>query len=185
MDCHIKVAEGWLEEPYKLMKEDYRTMVNPTVFQLDPVTYNFYPSTKGIGSSAGFYWSFVHKWGSGRPGTMESTITMGQFFVTKRWWTEIEGMDPGMEQWGAENIDVSLRTWLCGGRILCAKTCYVAHTFRSKLPYHVDNSKVLRNAVRSAEVWLGEEYIDNFYKARGMKRGTVDYGDISSIDFYF
>lgn len=137
----------------------------------------------GVGSSAGLYWSFKHKWGSGkRDGSLEAAGTMGEFFISKQWWTEIEGMDEGMNQWGGENIDISLRTWLCGGRIVVAPTCYIAHAFRTKFPYQVDGSAVLRNAARSAEVWLGEEFIDIFYKERQIQRGSIDIGDISSID---
>lgn len=110
---------------------------------------------------------------------------MGEFFITKRWWTEIGGMDDGMKQWGGENIDISLRTWLCGGQILIAKTSYLAHAFRTRFPYPVDGNLVLRNAARSAEVWLGEKYINKFYEARRRKRGSINVGDISSIFFIF
>lgn len=48
-------------------------------------------------------------WGGGNPITRESAITMGQFFVTKKWWEEIEGMDTGMRVWGGENIDISIK----------------------------------------------------------------------------
>lgn len=178
MDCHIKVAEGWLEEPYRLMKENYRTVVNPVVFSLNITNYEFYSALHGIGSSAGFYWSLVHRWSCAKPGTMISAGTMGEFFITKRWWTEVNGMDKRMKQWGAENIEISLKTWLCGGRIVVAKSCFIAHGFR-KIPYKIDGYTIRKNYVRLAETWLGEEYINNFYKARKLKRGSVDYGDIS------
>lgn len=112
---------------------------------------------------------------------MQTAATMGEFFITKKWWTEIEGMDTGMLQWGGENIDISLRTWMCGGQIVVADKTYIAHAFRKKAPYKVDVKNVARNAARSAEVWLGPEYIDKFYKSRKIKRGSIDFGDISSI----
>lgn len=35
-----------------------------------------------------------------------------------------------MIAWGGENIDQSLRSWLCGGRIELAAGAYVAHMWR-------------------------------------------------------
>lgn len=108
MDCHIKVAEDWLKEPYELMKADYRTVVNPVVFSLNATTFEFMSALKGVGSAAGFYWTLVHKWGSAKPGYI-SAGTMGEFFISKQWWTDIGGMDKEMKQWGAENVEISIK----------------------------------------------------------------------------
>lgn len=35
-----------------------------------------------------------------------------------------------MIAWGGENIDQSLRSWLCGGRIEVAQGAFVAHMWR-------------------------------------------------------
>ena len=51
------------------------------------------------------------------------------FATTKEWWLKGQ-MDPGLAIWGGENVEISLRTWLCGVQILVAKSSYVAHTFR-------------------------------------------------------
>lgn len=151
------------------------------MFILNDKKFEFKKGTAGIGSSAGFYWSLRHLWGGGIPNTNYAAATMGEFFITKKWWMDIEGMDDGMRQWGGENIDISLRTWLCGGEIRIAKTSYLAHAFRTVFPYPVSQIDVFRNSARSAEVWLGEKYIDKFYTARSKKRGSVDIGNISSI----
>lgn len=58
------------------------------------------------------------------------------FATTKEWWLKGE-MDAGLQIWGGENVEISLRTWLCGGEIYVAKSSYVAHAFRSKFPYAV------------------------------------------------
>lgn len=48
MDSHIKVAKGWLDQPYELMKKDYRTMVSPVVFIMDQEHFEFQPGRNGL-----------------------------------------------------------------------------------------------------------------------------------------
>lgn len=43
---------------------------------------------------------------------------------------ETGGYDEHMIAWGGENIDQSLRSWLCGGRIEVAEGAFVAHMWR-------------------------------------------------------
>ena len=41
---------------------------------------------------------------------------------SRAWWNETEGYDKQMQGWGGENIDQSLRIWLCGGEIVPPRT---------------------------------------------------------------
>lgn len=54
----------------------------------------------------------------------------GLLALSRRWWEETGGYDTKMVAWGGENIDQSLRSWLCGGRIEVADGAYVAHMWR-------------------------------------------------------
>ena len=119
----------------------------------------------GMGSSASFTWGFGILWGGGSRTDDYSPITMGMFSTSKYWWNQGQ-MDSGMGRWGSENIEISLRTWLCGGQIRVAKDSFVAHAFRSKFPYKVDNNDIIRNAVRVASVWMDGEYLERFAAAK-------------------
>lgn len=57
-------------------------------------------------------------------------ISGGLLALSRRWWEETGGYDTKMVAWGGENIDQSLRSWLCGGRIEVADGAYVAHMWR-------------------------------------------------------
>lgn len=194
IDAHVFVSPRWLNTPFKYLSEvgipissslsqDPKTIVNFVNFKLDPDT--FIPSSPyaGIGSSASFSWGLGIFWGGGSKHDDYSPITMGMFSTSKYWWKR-GAMDNGLGRWGGENIEISLRTWLCGGRIRVAKDSYVAHAFRSRFPYKVSMDDINRNNLRVASVWLDGEYLQKYYQAAhiALKEDglpKLEIGDIS------
>lgn len=151
-------------------------------FSLDPDKFLPKKAWQGIGSSASISVDLHQFWGGGSKTDDYSPITMGMFVTSKYWWNQGQ-MDPNLKTWGGENVEISLRTWLCGGRIVVARDSFVAHGFRYKFPYKVNGGDILRNYVRIANVWLDDEYRALFYNASNIKvkNGKVNYsfGDIS------
>ena len=162
-------------------------------FKLNPDTFVPMSHHHGIGrsalcspltpSSASFTWALGIVWGGGSRSDDYSPITMGMFATSKEWWSQ-GAMDEGMGRWGGENIEISLRTWLCGGQIRVAKDSFVAHAFRAKFPYKVNNNDITRNLLRVAMVWMDGEYRQHFLDQKKIKtqngEPVMDYGDISS-----
>ena len=75
-----------------------------------------------------------------------------------------------MGRWGGENIEISLRTWLCGGQIRVANDSFVAHKFNSRFPYKVNPADIQRNNLRVASVWLDGEYLQRYYQSALKKK---------------
>lgn len=69
-----------------------------------------------------------------------------------------------MMMWGAENIEQSIRIWLCGGEIYVARDSRVAHVFRAAFPYKINNTEIYINKVRTVETWF-DEYKAYYYEA--------------------
>lgn len=69
------------------------------------------------------------KWFNSRDNDVP-VLSGGLLGMSRRWWLMTGGYDPIMRGWGGENLDQSLRSWLCGGEIVNAPTSYVAHMWR-------------------------------------------------------
>jgi len=67
------------------------------------------------------------------------------WFCTREWNDHIGLLDEGVGSWGNVGIEISLRTWLCGGTQIVNKKCWQAHFFRKDeggFPYPMDGRKV-------------------------------------------
>ena len=104
----------------------------------------------------------------------------GLFSISREFFERLGTYDPGFDIWGAENLELSFKTWMCGGSLEIIPCSHVGHVFRRKSPYkwktnHTDNNVVRRNLARLAEVWM-----DDFKQYYFLRNGRVsNFGDIS------
>ncbi|KAF8817828.1 hypothetical protein IE077_003971 [Cardiosporidium cionae] len=98
----------------------------------------------------------------------------GVFAVLKDFFFENGAYDDGFECWGTENLEISFRTWMCGGSVECVPCSRVFHLFRSGgFAYKCDPNAVLRNKVRTL-MWM-DEYAELAWNVLG--RPNIDYHD--------
>jgi len=175
IDPHVKVGDDWIEPLIERVESNYKCIAIPLTRGLDPKTWQ---ETSGMDAQTGWRWDLDFYW---RPdnGVDETPSIAGHCFMfTKQWWLESGKFDPGLRQWGCENIEFSLRTWLCGGTVEVARKSVVAHWFKDKFSYTVDADILLANKARVAEVWFGN-HKQSFYNAVHKKPSEIDFGDIS------
>ncbi|KAK4470909.1 hypothetical protein MN116_006419 [Schistosoma mekongi] len=112
----------------------------------------------------------------------------GLFAVWKDDFFHYGGYDEEMSIWGGENIELSLRTWLCHGQIEIIPCSRVGHMFRAKHPYTFPMGKeftILRNHKRTVLVWfkhdtnltLARQYLGYFYTKSPMSK-IIPAGDL-------
>ena len=102
--------------------------------------------------------------------------------------------DPNFEIWGSENLELSFRAWMCGGRLEVLPCSRVGHVFRRESPLRPSKaapngsealrgnggggpaifaSFQLRNKLRTALVWMDDyaRYIAAPKVDRGRRKG--------------
>lgn len=188
MEPHCIVGRHWLEPLLVQLTQsaNHSTIVMPTLDIIPEYDFNDYRTANyHIG---GFDWSLTFNWMTLIRDRNKSwslpepyptpALSGGVFGIWKDFWNHMGAYDSAMTEWGGEHIEMSLRTWRCGGRIEIVPCSHIGHVFRSKNPYEVHIHEVLRNLKRAAKVWL-DEYEYKFY-AEVPRASSIEAGDVSS-----
>ncbi|XP_048755192.2 probable N-acetylgalactosaminyltransferase 9 isoform X2 [Ostrea edulis] len=187
LDSHCETNTGWLEPMLSRIQESPNSVLCPIVDAIDSGTLEY--SKNGGYQVGGFSWSMHFTWRDvpDRDKTHRKytdpvgspTMAGGLFAADRKFFFEIGAYDPGMDVWGGENLEISFRTWMCGGKLEFIPCSRVGHIFRASHPYTFPGNKDTHgiNSMRLAEVWM-DEYKRLFYTHRKDLLGH-DYGDIS------
>lgn len=161
LDAHVKPEVGWADPILRHINTNYKRVVVPLIPILNPDTWE--PNNNAVGTKMMFDWSLMFNWFEDF-NDLVPCMSGGLFAISRQWWHESGEYDYDMMMWGAENIEQSIRIWLCGGEIYVARDSRVAHVFRSKFPYVVNNTQIYINKVRTVETWF-DEYKSYYYEA--------------------
>ena len=187
LDSHCEATEMWIEPILARIKEDRSNVLCPIVDAIDDQTLTY--SKNGGYQVGGFTWSMHFTWRDVPERDVASrkytdpvrspTMAGGLFAADRLYFFEIGAYDPGMDVWGGENLEISFRTWMCGGKLEFIPCSRVGHIFRSSHPYTFPGNKDTHgiNSMRLAEVWM-DEYKRLFYMHRKDLLGQ-DFGDIT------
>jgi len=187
MEPHCIVQRNWLEPLLEqlTLSTDHGTLVMPTLDIIPEDNFRRYnPASHQIG---GFDWTLTFNWMAQIEKRNKSyvypspywtpALSGGIFGIWRDFWEKSGTYDVNMTEWGGEHIEMSLRTWRCGGRIEIVPCSRMGHVFRNKNPYIVHPVEVVRNQKRAALVWL-DNYLETFYSKVPWAR-TLAVGDVS------
>jgi len=176
LDAHVKPEPKWADPLLRHMNINYKRVVVPLIPILDGDTW--VTNNNAVGVKMMFDWSLMFNWFEDF-NDLVPCMSGGLFGITRKWWHESGEYDYQMMMWGAENIEQSIRVWLCGGEIYVARDSRVAHVFRAQFPYKVNNTEIYINKVRTVETWF-DEYKSLYYEADPVAKQFVKVmGDIS------
>merc|ERR1719433_2234447 len=170
LEAHCIVNQEWLQPLLRRVKLNPKTLAMPFLEAIDEDNWGqFRPLPPG-------HWRF--EWNLNliysNPGIKDtaepypSPGTSGGIFAMRKDWFEQLGLfDPGMLEWGGDHVELTFKSWRCGGRIEIVPCSRIGHLFRDPehRPYEVEVMQVVRNYARLARVWL-KDHIHYFNKMK-------------------
>ncbi|CAH0398450.1 unnamed protein product [Chilo suppressalis] len=187
LDSHCECTEGWLEPLLDRIAQDPTTVTSPMVDDIHDSTFEYMPQNSNEIYIGGFNWELKFKWKPIPRNVLAKrdqpaapiktpTISGGLFAINKDFFKKLGYYDEGFDIWGAENLELSFKTWMCGGSLEIIPCSHVGHVFRKRFPYVGQSGAVRRNSMRLAEVWM-DEYAQYFYDTIGKDKRV--YGNVS------
>uniref|UniRef100_A0A182PBN7 Ricin B lectin domain-containing protein n=1 Tax=Anopheles epiroticus TaxID=199890 RepID=A0A182PBN7_9DIPT len=190
LDAHVECTKGWLEPLLEVIARNSSTIAIPTIDQIDEYTMqlkaDFGPKVFGAYQwdlNFGWWGRAVMKKRYPNPYVPFDTPAMagGLFSIERTFFERLGWYDEGFEMYGIENIELSMKSWMCGGRMVIVPCSRVAHIKKQSHPYFdsIGMDIVMKNSLRLAEVWM-DEYKQVIFDVYGIPRyfphhfGSVD-----------
>nr|XP_016853291.1 PREDICTED: LOW QUALITY PROTEIN: putative polypeptide N-acetylgalactosaminyltransferase-like protein 3 [Anolis carolinensis] len=187
-DAHVEFTAGWAEPVLSRIQENRKRVILPSI---DNIKQDTFEVQRYENSAHGYSWELwcmyisppKDWWDAGDPSLPIRTPAMigCSFVVNRQFFGEIGLLDPGMDVYGGENIELGIKVWLCGGSMEVLPCSRVAHIERKKKPYNNNiGFYTKRNALRVAEVWM-DDYKSHVYIAWNLplENPGIDIGDVS------
>ena len=186
MEPHCEMTHNWLPPLIEPLLKDPHIVTVPIVDNIEYKNLVYY--SNGNGSRGVFDWDLNYNQLPRFPSSEGKQIdpydtpimTGGIFAMRKDYFFAIGPYDEGLLIWGAENLEMSFKVWLCGGRLLEVPCSRIGHVFRNFNTFRKHENVtdfVAFNNKRVAEVWM-DDYKEHVYK-RNTNRYKIDVGDLT------
>ncbi|MFO0758408.1 MAG: glycosyltransferase [Byssovorax sp.] len=157
LDAHCTVSPAWLDRLAEALAPDDVAVAGPAFTRLRET------EPRGAGLSWSDYTLDTHWFDPiDGQGPYEVPLTCGacQAFRTTTFHA-IGRFEPGFSRWGYEDIEICLRAWALGYRVVAQPEATVAHHFRESRAYDVDDAGVVYNFLRMIYLHFSPRRIDH------------------------
>lgn len=110
------------------------------------------------------YWNDFKRRPEGQ-GDLTPTLTIqgSCFMLTRAKYWELNVCDEEFGSWGQQGVEVALKTWLSGGKVLCNQQTWYAHMFRTQggdfgFPYKQSDSQLQHARELSRELFINDKW---------------------------
>ncbi|CAE8625130.1 unnamed protein product [Polarella glacialis] len=184
LDSHCEVNQGWLEPLAEAVAADPKAVAVPVIDGISATDFTYAP--QGVAVRGVMTWGLYY---AGEPFSPQEQKDLGKgkrvgmpimpgglFLISRSFFEELGYYDEGLRIWGAENIELSLKVWRCGGRVELVPCSKIGHVFKAVEHRFPSGESLHKNFKRIAELWLDEYkefYMDSFPMARGIDSGDL------------
>lgn len=133
------------------IKLNRKTIASPVIDNINFDTFKFAAVSTylrgGFDWSLDFFWEYItpadraQKIRDSSSVVRTPVIAGGLFAVDKAWMEELGVYDEHMEIWGGEQIELSLRNWMCGGVMEIVPCSKVGHIYKDKAKVGVTENR--------------------------------------------
>jgi hypothetical protein len=125
------------------------------------------PQSKSYCFDAEPHFQYFREYNKRKNGQGELTETMSLqgscFLMTRERYHALNVCDEALGSWGSQGIEVAVKTWLSGGRVLCDQSTWYAHMFRTQggdfgFPYPLTQRDVERAKASVREQFFGNAW---------------------------
>lgn len=167
LDGHVKPEPGAIAKFVEDVEHlNGNAIVTPTVFDLDPATWQNRATTVGNGYTVELT-AFQTRWiplaqlrlreESGRTFYECPALIGCACAVSRELYERLRGFDRHMSHWGLEDVDFGLKSWLMGHPILHDPEIHVGHRFQEYVTgYRISWPALIVNQLRTARKHLSE-----------------------------
>lgn len=198
LDAHVIVSNNWLPPLISTLQLHPQALVYPAMDVL--ISQNgrseIVLSDNVVGAfdwSLRFRWEFIDDKSLDRIKVLSrhdgstpanyvsmtaSPASPGIFAIRSSYYHLIGGFDTSLTAWGIESVELSIRTWLCGGIVIrqpCSRVAHYYHDFSHKksLDYGITQGEVDRDVLSIAERYMSLDEKETVFQARFL--GRVPY----------
>ncbi|KAI5744511.1 hypothetical protein M8J76_002978 [Diaphorina citri] len=187
------------------LQRDPTHVVSPVIPRIDPKTFRIHFRNTTSFKIGGFNWRLQFNWhaipererkrhkNAAEP-VWTPTMAGGLFSIDKAFFEKLGTYDSGFDIWGGENLELSFKTWMCGGTLEIVPCSHVGHIFRKRSPYkwRTGVNVLKRNSGDFGDVTSRKElrrnlgcksfkwYLDNIYPELFIPGDAVASGDVSN-----
>ena len=166
LESHCECLPGWLDQLLAEIGTNQRVIAAPVVdtIHADKFDFVFTPIKKlQVG---GFDWNLdIHQLSRSDRKKMKNkelvcpirspVLPHGIFAISRNWFFEIGAFDQHIDNFfGEGDIELSVRTWLCGGYVTVCPCSHVGHVYRNVYTTSNISSNRPKNKAQIADIWF-------------------------------
>ncbi|XP_017112456.1 putative polypeptide N-acetylgalactosaminyltransferase 11 [Drosophila elegans] len=175
LNSHMEVTRGWLSPLLEPIFFNKRAVTQPVMDGISSETFGYQRMPEP--EQMAFDWQLERIWLpldmyslKNLPKPFASSLLEGRVFaIDSNWFRHLGGWDDGLRNTGGDALELSLKVWQCGGRILtipCSRVGLIYkrdETMAQTAPNRNHNKQVRKNFKRVVDVWF-DEYKLHFYR---------------------